>query len=215
MDEILDILVNFKMIIISKYKWKIRTFVQGSNFPVFIAAKENSNNNYYCIFVDKDDKEKILKIIEECKNYTSIISIEDLITVDNITYVFFENIKTIDNLYSIDESKLLKLFIEIYDINNSDDVNLLTNTINRIVIKDGEYKIDLLSIYKRSGNKRNDISLISNFSKIFEKFNLKKTTELKKIKFCIIGMDKEGETAMRKGFLRKELECLLRLTESP
>ena len=106
-----------------------------------------------CLFVHEEDRERVLKVIEECKNYT-IIPIEDSITINNITYIFFENVKLIDNLYSIDEKKLLKLFIEIYDINNSDDTNLITkNLLNRIVFKDENYKIDLLTVYNRNENK--------------------------------------------------------------
>ena len=130
---------GFKKKVDSKYKWKICEYIEGRFFPVFVATKEGSDINYYCNLIHKVDKDAVLGVVEECKNYSSIIPIEDLITIGDITYIFFERAKPISKLYSVNEKKLLELLIEIYDVNISDDTNLSTLILsNRIVSKGAE-----------------------------------------------------------------------------
>ena len=147
-------------------------------FPSFFS---NKRKHYYCKFIHKNDKDKILKLIKECESFPSIIPIEDLITIDDITYIFFERAETIDKLYSIDEKKLIELFIELCDINNPDNINLITSfCLDRIVFKDEKYKIDLLSVFNRKAYKRSDLEIITYLIRFFDEFNLKKISELKK-----------------------------------
>ena len=43
-----DVFIGFRTEITAKYKWRIRSYIQGTSYPVFIAAKESSDIMPFC-----------------------------------------------------------------------------------------------------------------------------------------------------------------------
>ena len=192
----------------AKYYWKvyydcIKWCKISKN--IFIAIKEGEDNLYFCQLMEIEKTKKYFEIIEKCKNNPSIMQVYDSVTIDNLTYIFYEHAQPVEN---INEKKLLKMFIELNDINTSNFDFIINYCIIKIVNNEN-YKIYLMPSIEENTNELNDIYLINSIINFFKKNNLKYLNYLKKIYYCLLGMDKADEKEMRKGFLKRKLMHLM------
>ena len=188
---------GFKTNITSKYEWEINYYIEGYGFPVFTAKRKDSKENYYCSLIHKDNKESCLKVFKECKKYSSLMEIKDIISIDDITYVFFEA----GQFGKIDEKKLLEMFIELNEINTSENTEIIIYYfINSIVFKNNKYKIYPFpsAVYEKNHG-RSDVELIGSMVLIFKGFGLSLTDKIKEIQHSIIEMQKQKKP--RRGYL--------------
>ena len=73
----------------SKYEWEILEFSPGSYIPRFTAKRKDNEKKYYCQLIDEYNK-RYLPIYEECKKHRSIVSLDDQVTINTITCIFYE-----------------------------------------------------------------------------------------------------------------------------
>ena len=172
----------------SKYEWEILEYLPGSYLPRFTAKRKDSEKRYYCQLMNKDYNIRYLLIYEECKKYKSIVSLDDQVTINNITCVFYEIGDIIKN--PIDEKKLIEMFIELNDINLAGSRNLPESKImihyyiDEIIFKDDRYQIYPSSAYEKQGNK-DEYSLAMDVFMVFKLFKLSLTDKIEEIKSVI------------------------------
>ena len=152
----------------SKYDWKIYNHIEWiPKFPtnVFAAIKEGEDNLYYCQIVENGKTKKYIEIDEKFRNFSLIIPNYDIITINNLTYIFYEYAQPINEI-NIDEKKLLKMFIELNIINASKDIDFIINYNSVLIVSKEDYKIYLIpSIEESIDLKPNDYYLINRIMK--------------------------------------------------
>ena len=131
----------------SKYKWEITEHIKYYNSPLFKAKKSIDNEEYYCILSNRTNIYEIINDVNcyETKNNTKLplVPIIDYIIIDNILYTFYEKFQHFKDVDEINERKLLKLFIEIYDYNLSSIYSFPVLDIT-IFYKNNEYFVLLI-----------------------------------------------------------------------
>ena len=200
------IFCDLKINISSKYKWQLKTCLTKGLFPVFTAYREDNDKKYHCMLISNNHKEQKLKLFKECEKYSSIMEIDEIVEIDSITYAFYETGKLLTDI-KIDDKKLIKMFIELNEINLSKDM-LIYYSYNEFTSKDGEYKILHSSIFRKANNIRTDFALIKAILDIYTWFGLN-NYYIKEIYFCIVGMSKCEEKEMREGYLNRKLRMLI------
>ena len=168
----------------SKYEWEILEYLPGSCFPRFTAKRKGSEKGYYCQLMNEYERERYLPIYEECKKHRLIVSLDDHITINTITCVFYETGDAIKN--PIDEKKLIEMFIELNEINLAGSRNLPGSKImiyyyhDEIVFKDDRYQIYPSSVFNKQVG-REEYLLAMSIHCIFEWFKLSLTDKIKDI----------------------------------
>ena len=177
---------NFRISL--RHKWEIIGPSSGSYFiPRFIAKKWGCEKQYFCQVMYGHDRE-YLPIYEECKKYNCIVSLEEQITISDITYLFYEKCNVLEN--PIDEKKLLKMFIELNKINLAGSRDLPGSKImiyyclSEIVFKDGRYQIYPSSAYNKDIG-REEYMLATEIFRVFKYFNLSLTNKIENIETII------------------------------
>ena len=198
---------------IPKYEWEILDYLPVSAaIPKFTAKRSNCEKAYYCHIMNDCEKDKYLPLYRECEKYKSIVSLDDIITIKNITCIFYEKGEIIEN--PIDEKKLIEMFVELNAINLSESDVLIYYYNNEIIFKDDSYQIYPSAIYEKE-RYIDDYCLIEDIDMIFKKFNLSLKDKIEEIKLDIRRKKLHVETAedrvkySKEDFLNKSLKMLL------
>ena len=200
---------DYKTKISSEYEWELGDCFSGGCFPVFTAKRKDSDKEYHCMLISKQNEKERLELFKDCEKYSSMIEIEEVVSTNNIIYVFYEAGQPLSGNIKIDDKMLIKMFIELNEINLSRDIDIIVYySYEDIVLKDDKYKMRHSSIFRKSSNIRTDFALIKAMLKVFACFNLN-VTEIKEIYYCIVGMANLDEKEMRIGYLNKKLRKLV------
>ena len=201
----------------SKYEWEILKPISLLYITQYTAKRKGSTKEYYCLFVEELDQGKNMPLFNECKKHDDVIvPFCDEVMINKVICLFFRIGEEIENP---DEKKLLKMFIELNEINMASSRNLPGSKItiyyytHEIILSNGKYRIYPTSVYGKMTH-LNEFVLIRQMITTFKKFKLSLTDKLEEIylesKSNEYGLSPEEHYKyLAEGNLNKKLRALI------